>query len=86
MSSAHVAAIVSAAIVVIVLSKPAENGLAGSFDEYEFQTCITYCYANFSPSRRPGEHASCVMRCKRRYEKDEYDSLLPRKEPQSGSH
>ncbi len=52
---------------------------SGEFDEYAFQSCITYCYANFRPSRRPADHEDCVNRCHRLYGKDRYNPSPPRK-------
>ncbi|MDQ7784534.1 MAG: hypothetical protein RDU20_16735 [Desulfomonilaceae bacterium] len=65
-------------LAALCFASPRSACASDGFDEYAYQTCITYCYANFRPSRSPADHASCVQRCQRLYGKDRYDPS-PRK-------
>ncbi len=80
MSKLYIASIPFVAMVLALLWFPHDAAYpSDGFDEYAFQTCITYCYANFRPTRFPADHANCVQRCQRIYNKDRYDLTPPSK-------
>lgn len=68
-----------ATMVALISSSWALSLPSDGFNEYAYQTCITYCYSNFRPTRFPTDHTNCVQRCQRQYNKGQYDLFLPPK-------